>query len=247
MKIYIDEAGRWPLAWPLHVWIILALKNFQKKIFKDSKKLSETQREKLFDKINKLENKWSLIYGIWIVNNQEIDNLGLTKSINLAIKRGLFEILKKYYNFFLRQSLSKWLCSCDMINIFSIENLIQNDFSAENLKKLIQIISQTNPISELIIDWNHDFNIKKDLEIPVTTVIKWDDKITEISIASIVAKVTRDHRMINVAEKKYPRYNFKKHKWYGTKEHRDLIQKHWVSKIHRKSFLKKQHNIDLIP
>lgn len=244
MKLYIDEAGRWPLAWPLHVWIILPLKKFQKKYFKDSKKLSIKQREFFFEKINQLEKKHSLICSIWVVDNQEIDNLGLTKSINLAIKRGIFELIKRYYNFFLKQSLSRWLCSCDIINKFSIENLLQDEFSTENLKKLIQIISQTNPISEIIIDWNHDFNIKKDLEIPVTTIIKWDDKIPEISMASIAAKVTRDNQIINVVENEYPQYNFKKHKWYGTKEHINLIKKYWISTIHRKSFLKQC--IDLI-
>jgi ribonuclease HII len=238
MKLYIDEAGRWPLAWPLHVWIILPLKRFAKKDFKDSKRLSEKQREKLLEKINELEYKWSLIYSIWIVDNQEIDKLGLTKSINLAIKRGVFELLKKYYNQLLKQSLSKWLCSCDIINQFSIENLLQNNFSTENLEKLIQTISQTNPISEIIIDGNHNFGIQKELEIPVTTVVKWDDKVVEISIASIVAKVTRDRRIINIADKKYPKYNFKKHKWYGTKEHIENIQKYWLCKIHRNLFIK---------
>jgi ribonuclease HII len=238
MKLYIDEAWRWPLAWPLHVWIVLSLKKFVKKDFKDSKKLTEKQREKLFDKINELEHKWSLIYTIWVVGNQEIDNLGITKSINLAIKRGIFELIKKYYNNYLNKSLSRWLCSCDIINKLSIENLLQENFSTENLKNLLKIISQTNPIEKIIIDWNHKFNIEKDLEILVQSVIKWDDKIGEVSMASIVAKVTRDHRMIDIADKQYPKYNFQRHKWYGTKEHIENIQKYWLCKIHRNLFIK---------
>ena len=239
MKIYVDEAGRGPLAWPLHVWLILVLKQIHKKKFKDSKQLSSSQREKLFEKIKELEQKWSLLYSIWTVNNQEIDNLWLTKAISLAIKRWLFELLKKYYQNFLQYSLSKWLCSCDLINKFSIENLLHNKFSITNLKNLLQIISQTNPIFGMIIDWKQDFWVSKDLEIKTKTVVKGDIKVHEISMASIVAKVSRDNRMIDIADKKYPKYNFKKHKWYGTKEHIKKIQELWPCELHRNLFLRK--------
>lgn len=239
MKIYVDEAGRGPLAGPLHVWLILVLKQIHKKKFKDSKQLTSSQREVLFEKIQELEKKWSLLYSIWTVSNQEIDNLWLTKAISLAIKRGLFELLKKYYQNFLQYSLSKWLCSCDLINKFSIENLLQDDFSITNLKSLIQIISQTNPISEIRVDWKQDFWVSKDLEIKTKTVVKGDIKVHEISMASIVAKVSRDNRMIDIADKKYPKYNFKKHKWYGTKEHIKKIQELWPCELHRNLFLRK--------
>ena len=239
MEIYVDEAGRWHLVGPLHVWLVLILKQIHKKKFKDSKQLSSSQREKLFEKIKELEQKWSLLYSIWTVNNQEIDNLWLTKAISLAIKRWLFELLKKYYQNFLQYSLSKWLCSCDLINKFSIENLLHNKFSITNLKNLLQIISQTNPIFGMIIDWKQDFWVSKDLEIKTKTVVKGDIKVHEISMASIIAKVSRDQRIVDFADKKYPQYNFKKHKWYGTKEHISLIKKFWICKLHRKSFLKK--------
>ena len=238
MKIYIDEAGRGPLAGPLHVWLVLILKQIHKKRFKDSKQLSALQREFFFDKIKKLEQKWSLLYSIWIVNNQEIDNLWLTQAISLAIKRALFDLLKKYYQNFLQYSLSKWLCSCDLINKFSIENFLQDDFSIANLRSLIQTISQTNPISEIIIDWKQDFWIEKDLKITTKTIVKGDLKVLEISMASIIAKVSRDQRMIEIADKKYPQYNFKKHKWYGTKEHIKKIQELWPCELHRNLFLR---------
>lgn len=239
MKIYVDEAGRGPLAGPLHVWLILVLKQIHKKKFKDSKQLTSSQREVFFEKIKELEKKWSLLYSIWTVSNQEIDNLWLTKAISLAIKRGLFELLKKYYQNFLQYSLSKWLCSCDLINKFSIENLLQDDFSIINLKSLIQTISQTNPISEIRVDWKQDFWVSKDLEIKTKTVVKGDIKVHEISMSSIVAKVSRDNRMIDIADKKYPKYNFKKHKWYGTKEHIKKIQELWPCELHRNLFLRK--------
>ncbi|HPC34330.1 MAG TPA: ribonuclease HII [Candidatus Absconditabacterales bacterium] len=239
MKIYVDEAGRGPLAGPLHVGLILVLKQIHKKKFKDSKQLTSSQREVFFEKIKELEKKGSLLYSIGTVSNQEIDNLGLTKAISLAIKRGLFELLKKYYQNFLQYSLSKGLCSCDLINKFSIENLLQDDFSITNLKNLIQIISQTNPISEIRVDGKQDFGVSKDLEIKTKTVVKGDIKVHEISMSSIVAKVSRDNRMIDIADKKYPKYNFKKHKGYGTKEHIKKIQELGPCELHRNLFLRK--------
>ncbi|MFZ3019899.1 MAG: ribonuclease HII [Minisyncoccia bacterium] len=68
------------------------------------------------------------------------------------------------------------------------------------------------------------------------TVIKGDEKIPVISLASIVAKVTRDKFMKNIA-KKYPEYGFDRHKGYGTLEHRKAILKHGKTPIHRVSFL----------
>lgn len=67
------------------------------------------------------------------------------------------------------------------------------------------------------------------------TIIKGDEKIPSIALASIIAKVTRD-RLMKKLHKKYPRYGFDKHKGYGTKQHIKTIKKHGRSPIHRKSF-----------
>ena len=70
------------------------------------------------------------------------------------------------------------------------------------------------------------------------TIIKGDEKISLISAASIVAKVRRDRYMVRLA-KRYPQYGFEKHKGYGTKKHYDALEKHGISEVHRRSFLKK--------
>ncbi len=69
------------------------------------------------------------------------------------------------------------------------------------------------------------------------TIIKGDEKIPLISAASIIAKIMRDKKMMRF-HKKFPKYNFDRHKGYGTKLHYRRIKKHGISKIHRKSFLK---------
>lgn len=77
-----------------------------------------------------------------------------------------------------------------------------------------------------------------DLDIPQESIIKGDDKIYGIASASIVAKVFRDNLCVEW-DKEYPGYNFYKNKTYGTKEHREFILEKGITKIHRKSFLKK--------
>ncbi|MBI3634379.1 MAG: hypothetical protein HY228_02050 [Candidatus Yonathbacteria bacterium] len=69
------------------------------------------------------------------------------------------------------------------------------------------------------------------------TIIKGDEKELVIALASIVAKVARDARMVKLG-KKFPQYGFEKHKGYGTRAHYKAIKKHGITKHHRKSFLK---------
>jgi ribonuclease HII len=68
------------------------------------------------------------------------------------------------------------------------------------------------------------------------TVVKGDEKIKAIKVASIVAKVHRDRFMCRLA-KRYPAYGFEIHKGYGTKAHRRAIRKHGPSEAHRLTFL----------
>ncbi len=83
-----------------------------------------------------------------------------------------------------------------------------------------------------------DGNRTKDFGIPVETVIGGDGKSASIAAASILAKVTRDNYMMEMAEI-YPNYGFEIHKGYGTKVHYASIVEHGPSPIHRISFLKK--------
>ena len=83
-----------------------------------------------------------------------------------------------------------------------------------------------------------DGNQHPKLSIPDETVVKGDGKSMSIAAASILAKVSRDRFMLEIAEK-YPEYCFEKHKGYGTKLHYEMIEEYGVSPVHRRSFLKK--------
>lgn len=76
-----------------------------------------------------------------------------------------------------------------------------------------------------------------DLDIPQMGIVKGDDKCHGISCASIIAKVYRD-RLCLKWEEEFPGYNIKKHKGYGTKEHRENILRLGTTPIHRMTFLK---------
>ena len=83
-----------------------------------------------------------------------------------------------------------------------------------------------------------DGNREKDFGIPVKTVVKGDSLSANIAAASILAKVTRDNLMVEMAAN-YPQYGFEIHKGYGTKAHYAALREHGACPIHRMSFLKK--------
>ena len=83
-----------------------------------------------------------------------------------------------------------------------------------------------------------DGNRQKDFGLPVKTVVKGDSLSANIAAASILAKVTRDYLMVEMAET-YPQYGFEIHKGYGTKSHYAALREHGASPIHRMTFLKK--------
>lgn len=80
-----------------------------------------------------------------------------------------------------------------------------------------------------------DGNRSPDLPCDCQAIIKGDDKIIEISAASIIAKVTRDREMIAMDEI-YPGYEFARHKGYPTQLHKARVKEKGLSKIHRRSF-----------
>ena len=83
-----------------------------------------------------------------------------------------------------------------------------------------------------------DGNRLPNLDCEMKTVVKGDSLSASIAAASILAKVSRDRYMTELAEK-YPEYRFDKHKGYGTKLHNELILEHGPCPAHRMSFLKK--------
>lgn len=98
------------------------------------------------------------------------------------------------------------------------------------LQQGLQSIQKHLQGCEYLFDGNSTFGVEN-----MTTMVKADDKIAEVSAASILAKVTRDREMLELA-KKYPKYGFEKHKGYGTKVHIEALVKFDRCEVHRKTF-----------
>ena len=76
------------------------------------------------------------------------------------------------------------------------------------------------------------------IRVPVRTVVKGDALSASIAAASILAKVSRDRKMMEL-DQEYPQYFFQKHKGYGTALHYEMLEQYGISPVHRRSFLKK--------
>lgn len=98
-------------------------------------------------------------------------------------------------------------------------------------------IAKLDPQPQLaLIDGNRNSAI----EVPSRCVVKGDAKCADIAAASILAKVSRDRYMLDMAQK-YPEYHFEQHKGYGTKLHYAALREFGPCEIHRPSFLRKMH------
>ena len=98
-------------------------------------------------------------------------------------------------------------------------------------------ISQLFPQPELaLIDGNRSTGIT----LSSRCIVKGDSRCADIAAASVLAKVSRDHYMLEMAEK-FPEYGFERHKGYGTKLHYAAIREYGPCPIHRLSFLRKMH------
>lgn len=119
----------------------------------------------------------------------------------------------------------------------SVEEIEQLNILNAAMLAMNRAIAQLEPQPELaLIDGNRSSAI----EINSRCVIKGDAKCADIAAASILAKVTRDRYMLEMAEK-YPEYHFERHKGYGTKLHYEALREYGPCEIHRPSFLRKMH------
>jgi len=112
-------------------------------------------------------------------------------------------------------------------------------FSAEEVDELgiskcihrgLHSIQEHLPNVDYLFDGNSTFGVDN-----ITTMVKADTKVAEVSAASILAKVTHDREIVEMA-KIYPEYGFEKHKGYGTKAHLEALVKYDRCPIHRKTF-----------
>ena len=154
--------------------------------------------------------------------NAEIPGLNDSKKLSDKKRRELYPIIKE-------QALAYGIAFADHNEIDEI-NILQATYLA-----MERAINQLSVKPELALI---DGNRAKDFGIPVQTVVHGDSLSASIAAASVLAKVTRDDVMLQMAEE-YPGYGFEIHKGYGTKAHYAALTEKGPSPIHRTTFLKK--------
>lgn len=136
---------------------------------------------------------------------------------------------ERLYDEICEKAISYCVASVDEKEIDDI-NILQATFKA--MRNAVSGLSVT-PDYVLI-----DGNKSPSTSFAEETVVKGDSKSMSIAAASILAKVSRDRYITEIADK-YPGYGFEKHKGYGTKAHYEAIEKLGICPIHRKTFLRK--------
>ena len=151
-----------------------------------------------------------------------IDGLNDSKKLSEKKREALFDVIKN-------EALAFSIAMASEKEIDEI-NILQATFLA--MKRAVDSLS-IKP-DYILVDGNRDPMFVTDTEL----VVKGDSLSASIAAASVLAKVTRDRFMLEI-DKKYPQYQFSKHKGYGTKLHYEMIAEYGISDVHRRTFLKK--------
>ena len=118
------------------------------------------------------------------------------------------------------------------------EEIDATDILSARIKAMQLAIDQLVPApSFALIDGNRDHGKSAVITTPHRTIVKGDSLSESIAAASILAKVSRDRYMEEIACQ-YPQYEFERHKGYGTKRHYELLRQYGPCPIHRRTFLK---------
>ncbi|MBR2080938.1 MAG: ribonuclease HII [Oscillospiraceae bacterium] len=150
-----------------------------------------------------------------------IDGLDDSKKLTEAKREALFPVICE-------QALAYGIGFADEKEIDEI-NILQATFAA-----MRRAIAQLSGKPELALV---DGNRAADFGLPVQTVVKGDSLSANIAAASVLAKVTRDRYMKELAVQ-YPEYGFEIHKGYGTKRHYEALREHGPCPAHRRTFLR---------
>lgn len=154
----------------------------------------------------------------------ELPGLNDSKKLSDKRRRELFPLIKE-------KAIAYGIAFADHKEIDEI-NILQATYLAME-RALAQL--PVRPDYVLI-----DGNRMKDFGVPAETIVHGDSLSASIAAASVLAKVTRDDYMLEMAQT-YPEYGFDIHKGYGTKAHYAALERHGPCAIHRHTFLKKYY------
>lgn len=219
--IGIDEVGRGPLAGPVVLCAAAIPVSWSPRLrqgfggqarkymaLKDSKALTAIQRE-----------KWSaylishpkIVFALTKAHPKTIDEVNIAEAANRAARKAFNKVAS-----------SLWAHSHELAGVYLDGGLY--------LRKLRHPRKRAAKYTEEVF-----FKAKRQ-SVTASTLIKGDEKVAVIKIASILAKVHRDGLMARLA-RKHPGYGFERHKGYGTKAHYEAIRTLGITKAHRLTFV----------
>lgn len=215
--IGVDEAGRGALAGPVVAGAVLVNREFLEGRWavarggkvNDSKQLDAGQREELWAEFEELAGSGQIHAQYGVAGVEEIEQFNILGATKLAMRRALEGIYPP--DAFARKTEP---------DLFS---------SAEEIANFQPTVSARILIDGLPL---------RHFPYPHTGLVNGDARSLCVAMASIVAKVTRDRLMTELAAK-YPAYGFDRHKGYGTDDHRDAVLKSGRCPQHRELFLRK--------
>ena len=212
--IGIDEVGRGPIAGPVAVCAFLCKEGDVDQIIqesglpiRDSKKLTKIQRGKWYKYLRNCQKEGKCDFAVNYVTAENIDKFGISKCIQKALNSSLAKL--------------------------DVQNFLRVGAPGERVKR--GNFAHPVLINQIYVYLDGGLKAPKEY-VNQQTVIKGDELYPIISLASIVAKVSRDNVMQNFA-KEYPEYGFENHAGYGTKAHYEAIKKHGTTSLHRKTFI----------
>lgn len=159
--------------------------------------------------------------------DQNLDGIQDSKKLTEKKREILFQVIPEYFE-----------VGVGIASVEEIEkhNILNATFLA--MRRALDNLREKMTIEDALVLVDGNFKIRE-YQGMQDCIVKGDAKSLSIAAASIVAKVTRDHLLLEIA-KHYPEYAFEKHKGYGTKVHREkILSLGYLEGIHRKSFLSK--------
>lgn len=155
----------------------------------------------------------------------ELDGLDDSKKLTEKKREALFPLIQS-------TSLA-WAVAC-----VEAEEIDRTDILSARITAMQKAMDAlTVPPDFALIDGNRDHGRTAAITVPHLLIVKGDSRSASIAAASVLAKVSRDRRMCELA-RQYPEYRFEVHKGYPTKLHYELLRQYGPSPIHRRTFLK---------
>lgn len=156
-----------------------------------------------------------------------IDGLNDSKQLSEKRREALFSVI------------------CERAEAWSVASVDEREIDATDIlsarMKAMQLAIDGLAIGSdfALIDGNRDHGRSAAIMTPHRCIVKGDSLSMSVAAASVLAKVSRDRYLTDVLDKRYPQYQFARHKGYGTKLHYEMLDQYGPCEAHRMSFLKK--------